>query len=63
MDTILKFFLEYWIITGGVALFKALGWLGLGVLAWPSVFAVGLAWLLGAVILTCVVGLVTAASE
>lgn len=60
---ILKFVLEYALITGGVALFKALGWMGLGVLAWPSVFAVGLAWVLAVVVVTCLFGILTLATE
>lgn len=63
MNTVLKFILEYFLIVGGVSLFKAFGWLGLASIAWPAVWAVGLAWLFAAVVVTIVFGLLTVISE
>lgn len=60
---ILRFVLEYFIIVGGVALFKTFGWLGLASLAWPAVWAVGLAWLATAFLIAVVVVVFKVAAE
>lgn len=60
---ILRFALEYFIIVGGVALFKTFGWLGLASLAWPAVWAVGLAWLAMAFVVAVVAAVFKVAAE
>lgn len=60
---IVKFVLEYIIITIGVSVFKALGLLGLGALSWPAVFAVGLAWLVAAIVIAAFAALVDTVTQ
>lgn len=63
MPTILKFVFEYFLIVGGVSLFKVFGWLGLAALSWPAVWAVGLAWLAAAFAVAVIYGLLAVIAE